>query len=82
MEAFSLFSLALGRGGTREDLRLAAALPCFLASSKWWWRWSVVLTMVAYTVLVERRVSAFIQDRIGPNRVGSLLLVAACWPMA
>ncbi|HTD88327.1 MAG TPA: NADH-quinone oxidoreductase subunit NuoH [Candidatus Binatia bacterium] len=29
-----------------------------------------VLTMFAYAVLVERRVAAFIQDRIGPNRVG------------
>ena len=30
----------------------------------------VVLTAVAYLTLAERRVSAFIQDRIGPNRVG------------
>ncbi|MEK6224124.1 MAG: NADH-quinone oxidoreductase subunit H, partial [Thermodesulfobacteriales bacterium] len=30
----------------------------------------VVLTLVAYLSLAERRVSAFIQDRIGPNRVG------------
>lgn len=29
-----------------------------------------LLTAVAYTVYLERRVSAFIQDRIGPNRVG------------
>lgn len=27
-----------------------------------------VLTMVAYAVLVERKVSAWIQDRVGPNR--------------
>jgi NADH-quinone oxidoreductase subunit H len=31
---------------------------------------TVVLMMVAYTVLAERRVLAFIQGRLGPNRVG------------
>lgn len=30
----------------------------------------VLLTMVAYSVYAERRVSALIQDRFGPNRVG------------
>jgi len=29
---------------------------------------AALLTMVAYSVLVERKVSAFIQDRMGPNR--------------
>jgi NADH-quinone oxidoreductase subunit H len=35
-----------------------------------------VLTMFAYSVLAERKVSAFIQDRLGPNRV-ALPLIAA-----
>lgn len=30
----------------------------------------VILPMVSYTVYAERRVSAAIQDRVGPNRVG------------
>src|ERR1041384_1517165 len=30
----------------------------------------VVLPMVSYTVYAERRVSALIQDRLGPNRTG------------
>src|SRR5690349_18921839 len=30
----------------------------------------VVLPMVSYTVYAERRVSALIQDRVGPNRTG------------
>src|SRR5258708_23210688 len=31
---------------------------------------TVVMTMVAYTVLAERRVLGFLQGRLGPNRVG------------
>ena len=33
-----------------------------------------VLTIVAYSVLIERKVSAFIQDRVGPNRVAFPLI--------
>lgn len=35
----------------------------------------VLLTSVAYTVYAERRIAAFIQHRLGPNRVGPLGLL-------
>lgn len=36
---------------------------------------AIVLFLVSYTVYAERRVSAFIQDRCGPNRVGPAGLI-------
>ena len=35
----------------------------------------IILPMVSYTVYAERRVSAMIQDRVGPNRVGPMGLL-------
>ncbi|GIX50582.1 MAG: hypothetical protein KatS3mg132_776 [Limisphaera sp.] len=31
---------------------------------------AVLMFLVSYVVLIERRVCAFIQDRVGPNRAG------------
>src|SRR6476659_2696698 len=45
---------------TQIGLKMAGILVAF----------TVVMTMVAYTVLAERRVLGFIQGRLGPNRVG------------
>ena len=42
---------------------ISLAKTCFLI-------FAVVLPMVSYTVYAERRVSALIQDRVGPNRTG------------
>jgi NADH-quinone oxidoreductase subunit H len=36
---------------------------------------AVVMPMIAYSVVAERRISAFIQNRVGPNRVGPLGLL-------
>ena len=48
-----------------EDLRHVALLMVGILVA-----FFVVMTMVAYTVLAERRVLGFIQGRLGPNRVG------------
>src|SRR5712671_3115101 len=43
----------------------------------------IILPMVSYTVYAERRVSAMIQDRVGPNRVGiPLSLFGLAQPIA
>jgi NADH-quinone oxidoreductase subunit H len=48
-----------------EDLKHLALLMAGILVA-----FTVVMTMVAYTVLAERRVLGFIQGRLGPNRVG------------
>ncbi len=40
---------------------------------------AVVLPMVAYSVVAERRISAWIQDRVGPNRVGIPFTKISLW---
>lgn len=51
-------------------VQLIAATPWAIALVKIGVVIAILLGLVAYTVLVERRVCAFIQDRRGPNRVG------------
>ena len=48
------------------DLLIQAALKLVAITIAF----TVVLMIVAYTVLAERRILAFIQGRLGPNRVG------------
>jgi len=47
-----------------------ALFPYFAFLVKSFGLLGVVLTIVSYTVYAERRVSAIIQDRLGPNRTG------------
>ena len=48
-----------------EDLKHVALLMVGILVA-----FTVVMTMVAYTVLAERRILGFIQGRLGPNRTG------------
>jgi NADH-quinone oxidoreductase subunit H len=63
-----------GRGG--GDLNMDAGLLSFLIFSavKIGVVFGAVMTMFAYAVLAERKISAAIQDRVGPNRVSFPLI--------
>jgi NADH-quinone oxidoreductase subunit H len=53
------------------DLQPIEGIPALVAAiAKNVGIFSIVMVVVAYATLAERRVSAFIQDRRGPNRVG------------
>src|ERR1051325_2145149 len=47
--------------------KLKKIVPLFICI---FFAFTVVMTLVAYTVLAERRILGFIQGRLGPNRVG------------
>ncbi len=84
IDAFSVYFAELGLTQQFVVLSLLKIVGVF----------AVTMTIVAYAVLAERKISAFIQDRVGPNRtalpgissipfIGPLLVRWGIWqPMA
>jgi NADH-quinone oxidoreductase subunit H len=59
-----------GRVDERKDWMTTTQQFLLYSGLKVFGAFGVLMFIVAYAVLVERKVSAFIQDRRGPNRVG------------
>ncbi|MDQ6630183.1 MAG: NADH-quinone oxidoreductase subunit H [Verrucomicrobiota bacterium] len=64
IDALSVYYYELGTTGQFALWSFAKIVAVFGA----------VMTIVAYAVLAERKISAFIQDRVGPNRVSLPLI--------
>ena len=68
--------LCLWRETDVQEIQPITGFPLLASSSlKIAIMFGVLMLAVAYATLAERKISAFIQDRVGPNRVGPLGLL-------